>query len=288
MKAPTETELLGELFHCERYLSLFPSGMPKRACLRRQLERQPAKDASGKARPLAEWPAPKPFCATECQVGRSQLQELRAAGVAATTCPSCGAALVGAGAAETCPGCEPDEAPRSGLQARPRVAPSVRIWTGEAPDVPLPGPEKTRAALGERPVASAGVRGAPPRRSVDATTPPPTAEEERTMPKEAKKGCPECGSPTMHKASCSRRPAARAATVKAPAAAAPRYTRGKQAEAGAPVVAAEGKRDLRAVTLDYLLLERRSALATVVNVDEELRRRQEEIARALGAHGGEG
>ena len=53
-------DLLATTFHCEKYVALFPAGMPLRACLRRQLER-----VAEAKRPAAEWPPAKPFCWVE-------------------------------------------------------------------------------------------------------------------------------------------------------------------------------------------------------------------------------
>jgi endogenous inhibitor of DNA gyrase (YacG/DUF329 family) len=154
MSEPTEADRLGELFRCERYLTLFPSGMPKRACLRRQLERLSATDTRGKPAPIAAWPAAKPFCAMECQLGVTNLEDLRRAGVPLATCPKCGAAQVGAGQAAACPGCLPDEKLVPPKRPPAKAEMSARIWSGEALDVPIGAPGRPRPQPEDRPPAA--------------------------------------------------------------------------------------------------------------------------------------
>lgn len=126
------------LFRCERYAPR-PPGMTVRACLRRQLERQ----RGAKRGELG--PPAKPFCAGECPEGRAH----RAACADRTlgACPSCGAALIETTTCETCAAAREE---RSGAPARghlpKRVPESVRIWTGEVPDVPFAPPATPKPA----------------------------------------------------------------------------------------------------------------------------------------------
>lgn len=147
MQGTTEAEQLAALFRCERYLHLFPTGMPLRACLRRQLERQLALDGKRRPLPIEDWPAAKPYCAEECLLGRGNLAAARAAGVPAETCLKCGAAQVGSGSAAPCQGCPENEkqVPRGHLPP-PGPGLSSRIWNGEAPDVPIGPPSGAQAA----------------------------------------------------------------------------------------------------------------------------------------------
>jgi hypothetical protein len=200
MSAP-EADLLGRLFRCERFVGLFPTGMPMRACLRRQLDRLVTLDGKGQQRPARDWPAAKPFCAGECSLGRQHLEEARAAGVPAETCLRCGSAQVGSGSAAPCVGCEPDakEVPHGHLPPAARLR-SDRIWTGEVPDPPIAPPSAGQTAslpamrrladerrqnyeLHERQAASR-------RASVEEQD---HQEEDGTMAKDVEKHCSKCG-----------------------------------------------------------------------------------------------
>jgi hypothetical protein len=117
---------LAKLVACDRYVRLFPQGMPLRACLRRQLEHQ--KRASGKG-----WDPARPFCAGECGIGKELRAKLPEG--AAWACTTCGAAVVGATACETC---HEKLTLKQVLPRTPSKAPpQERIWTSEVPDTPI-------------------------------------------------------------------------------------------------------------------------------------------------------
>lgn len=285
------SELLGELFRCDKYQGLFPgASMPVRACLRRQLERIPTKDAKGRLQPLDEWPAPKPYCAAECPVGRGHLERARAQHVPAETCLRCGAAQVGDGSANPCQGCPPDDkaVPRGHLPP-PRAPSSERIWSGEVPDVPIGAPGPARP----RPVATfeQHEREAAARRVAlqDDDQVPAEPAEERTMAKpEGKRTCgvKGCGAPLRSDnksgvcSPCNRRRKApgdaQKSTVKA---AAPKVTPLRPAT---PRRAKALDRGLEEAPLAELLQKRSEAAGLVAAVDAELLRRQREIAEVLG------
>lgn len=113
-----------ELFRCDRFVSQFPVGMTRRACLRRQDERRDILDDKGEtigSEPVYTW------CALECSEGR----------VTRTL-------LGGATPAPTPP--EP---------ALLKPAPSTRLWEpGAVPDVPIGGPPATSEFTGYRPLPS--------------------------------------------------------------------------------------------------------------------------------------
>jgi hypothetical protein len=123
-------EFLATLVQCERHVALFPSGMPVRACLRRQAERQ----RGAKAGTLG--PPPKPFCAGQCAQGREIATLAASVGVQAAACPTCGAALIGGVACEVC---MDTKAPAKGFLPA-GVEKSERIWTETLPDVPFSPP----------------------------------------------------------------------------------------------------------------------------------------------------
>lgn len=123
------TDVLADLVACDRYRGLFPAGMPFRACLRRQLEKQ----HEGKG-----WVPRRPFCASECPLGFEVCEAIE--GVPLGTCTRCGAALVGTTA------CEPCGEERS-LHVVPRRSPERpppqdRIWSAGAPDAPIAPPPR--------------------------------------------------------------------------------------------------------------------------------------------------
>lgn len=242
MTPDTELELLQRLFPCERYVNLFPGGMPMRACVRRQLDRLPAKDGEGGTLPEAEWAPAKPFCASECQVGLRNRAQLIEAGVPARTCTQCGSGRVGTAQQAECPGCGPGER-AAAMRRGERCGPNTRLWTGEVPNTPI------EAITHEEPARP--------------------AEEEDVMPKGKRASpCPGCKSiGTRCKAGCPTR-----------------ATEGRKPEPVRPLKAAMPRRpgkDLSGVTLENLLEERRRAADTIAQVDAELRRRRDEIAKAL-------
>lgn len=135
---------LSDLFRCDRYLSTFPRGMPYRACLRRQLERQES------TKPGKEGPPRSPFCAEKCELGRQNRAAMVGAGVALGTCHRCGGALIGPG---NCPACvdralEENRGPATGFLEGKRTEVSKVIWGEDgrgkgAPDAPI-GPPPTQ------------------------------------------------------------------------------------------------------------------------------------------------
>lgn len=205
-------ELLQVMFTCERYRSDFPRGMPVKACLRRQLDRQES------TKPGELGPARRPFCAGECSVGAAHRASAEAEGIPLRSCPGCGSALVGADA-EPCAACaarrleEGKDVPRGAL---PAVGPGVssRIWSGEVPDVPIGGPGKRRGggALAARggPGSSAALREAREERAAarrrELEEEMHHQEEPAEPAKERRMACGECGSKTVHKGWCEKRP----------------------------------------------------------------------------------
>jgi hypothetical protein len=134
------SEALSRLFACDRYVRLFPQGMPVRACLRRQLERRKRADGKG-------WEAVHPFCAGECALGKEQLAALPS-GIA-WTCTACGAAVIAAPACEVC------LEKRSLKEVQPRSAakapPQDRLWKqGAVPNTPIAPPPATSPFSGYR------------------------------------------------------------------------------------------------------------------------------------------
>lgn len=129
-------EFLATLVQCERYPSR--DGMPVSGCLRRQLERQRG------AKKGTLGPAAKPFCALGCAQGRELATIAASVGVQATTCPTCGAALVGGVACEVC---MDTKAPAKGFLPA-GVERSERIWAPDAPDAPLGPPPSPVVGVG--------------------------------------------------------------------------------------------------------------------------------------------
>lgn len=277
--------LLTETFRCEVFQALFPGdSMPVRACLRRQLERIPTTDRKGRLEPLSEWPAPKPYCASECPVGRSHLERARAEHVPAETCLRCGSAQVGEGSANPCQGCPTDgkAVPRGHLPP-PRAPSSERIWTSEVPDVPIGGPGPARA----KPVATFELheRQAAARRVAledDDQDVPAELAEERTMAKPEEKHCSKCGKKLRSDnkrgicgQSCKAPRLAQEGSVKAPA---PKVTPLRPASPRRAKAAHPG---LEEMPLAELLGKRSEAAGLVAACDAELLRRQREIAAVL-------
>jgi hypothetical protein len=187
------SDTLADLVSCERYRGSFPAGMPRRACLRRQLEQK---------REWKGWAPVRPACAA-CPLGGAVRGEVERAGVALGTCSGCGAALVGetvcepcaattrsiAGPrvyGEPCPGCgsvsnhkancsRPPRPARGGRArrhgpaapaagARPHVPlagpvlVSTRIWGPDAPDAPIASGRRHDVGLTAAQVAEAAER----------------------------------------------------------------------------------------------------------------------------------
>ncbi len=132
-------ERLTDLFRCERFVQLFPRGMSRRACMRRQVERQ--RDGKG-------WAPRHPSCAVDCRQGEDTRAAL--AGVMAEACGKCGSAVIGT---DECPTCQEKRAEREPLrQAIERTEVSARLWEkGVVPDVPIGPPPATAPGLGSRP-----------------------------------------------------------------------------------------------------------------------------------------
>ena len=276
------TDVLTETFRCEKYVSMFPTGMPLRSCLRRQLERV----ALAKQQPR-DWPAAKPFCAGECPLGRANLERARAAGVEARTCPLCGSALVGAHSCETCLARRIEagkEVPR-GVLPPPVAQMSERIWSGQVPDVPFVPPASAHGAetTAARPTAEERrqtferhEREAAARRAAQEQHNPEGPAAPAMETEMAKTVCGNCKSPSRHRGTCKggpRVPADSGEVTKSKAG------RGKpepsmadvieRATQGAPSVVVAGW------TVEQLL-------SFVAEARKELKRRRDE-ARALAA-----
>lgn len=153
---------LAELFHCDRFVGMFPTGMPYRACLRRQAERKRLVGPNGKP---AEWADVHPYCAAECPLGRENAA--RFPGVA-RSCPSCGAARLGGAACTSCSAAAAGDQVPVGVLPRPSLPP----WRPDLPDTPFVPPK-------------ASPRAAPllPRQHRPTTTAPSADTQEPTMPK---------------------------------------------------------------------------------------------------------
>lgn len=156
------------LFHCDHFGREFAF----RHCRRRQLER---KATIEKKKPTAGAPVHE-FCASGvCVRGLQVAAALEAADVPSASCPRCGTAFVGPEADRPCPDC-------SAARARERepMVQSTRIWTGEAPDLPIGGPPAS-ANPPRKPITF----GPPPSRRA---SPPrelaPAAATERAEPAE--------------------------------------------------------------------------------------------------------
>jgi hypothetical protein len=196
-------ESLQVLFRCERFVSQFPHGMTVRACLRRQYEKRVLRDSRGK---VVDATLERPFCALECGMGARHTADARAAGVDLGTCGTCGAGLIG----ESCTTCEEAVAAREVRRApsprRPEV--SVRLWTGEVPDVPIaplpaarPGlaPADAVAALERVRTAVLIHSGPAPAAATRPARPADPPPQETTM------ACSDCGSKTIHRANCPKK-----------------------------------------------------------------------------------
>lgn len=164
-------DVLAALVTCEVYREAFPQGMPRRGCLRRQLEQRRA----GK-----EWEPVKPFCASSCPVGRVVRAEVARAGLELGACVACGAATIG----EPCTACVEKRKERAVPARSPeRAPPQERIWAKDAPDAPIAPMPRHDVGLTVEQVAEAveHVREAVrhPRRAATARRAPPRVEVER-------------------------------------------------------------------------------------------------------------
>lgn len=198
--AQTSTnEALSRLVQCERHRNLFPSGMPLRACLRRQLGRQPGtKGTLG--------PPTHGYCASgECALGYTMAEAAKAHGIATAVCPTCGAVLFDGAACEVCTAAAQEKRgapPATGFLPR-GIEKSERIWSKDAPDAPIgpppagptPGEERATAAL--KRVREAAPRVAPAT-VVQVNQEPARPAEETTM--RARKCCGSKG--PRHMAGC--------------------------------------------------------------------------------------
>lgn len=164
--------VLADLVACDTLRGTFPRGVPRRGCVRRQLEQK---------RDGTDWTPAHSACAA-CELGRGVRSEVEAAGVDLGTCKKHGAAMVG----EPCEACEADRiakgkpcpecggierhAPEGcsrkgrsnvgdGSGASYRGPVSTLIWTGEVPDVPIGAPPKPVTARAAAPQPTEDERG---------------------------------------------------------------------------------------------------------------------------------
>lgn len=193
------SDVLQDLVKCERLADRFPYGLSVRACLRRQVDQKIYRDEDGRETARAHR---NPICALECQQGAEVLARALEAGVEMVACGQCGTGrLVGV----PCSSCEGEPV------SKPAVDRSERCWNGEAPDVPLGRPPSELSPGDAAAAAVARVRAAAP------VVAPAAVNEAPVEPaKEGVMPCPECKSPTNHKATCSRRPGAKPALPPAP------------------------------------------------------------------------
>jgi hypothetical protein len=160
------------------------------------------------------------------------------------------------------------------------------------------------APLGEcaekKPLVSAATRPARPSAvavQTSAPTPTPTAPAQPAAPTETPMSCPECKSPSRHRTDCSRNPEKSAATAKpaAPAKPAP-IAKAAKPPSSKPAAKPPAVRVARAVaapepaarplegkSIRNLVEWRAELVAQIGAIDAELKRRQDEIAEALGS-----
>lgn len=154
-------EFLQTLVQCERFKHLFPEGMPARACLRRQVERQAG------ARKGTLGPPRMAYCASgECALGYATAQRAAAVGVVLAPCLTCGAAIPKDDPCEACTTTATEKTkPAKGYLPALGAPAQGRIWQpGEVPDVPIGRPPGAPTAGEERAAAvAARVREAAPR-----------------------------------------------------------------------------------------------------------------------------
>jgi hypothetical protein len=272
------TEFLSTLVPCERHVSLFPAGMPVRACLRRQVERQRgAKGALG--------PPTKPYCASgECALGYAMAEAAKARGIAAAPCSTCGAALFDGAACEVCAAAAMEKTkPAKGFLPLVGAPAQDRIWKpGEVPDVPIgraPGAptagEEAAAAVARR-VREAAPRVAPS--TMDPRPAPPAKESDmRGVPTKPRTCCDSKG--TKHRSWCEEAGGPGKPPVEKPELPAKPPRALKAVEKPRKVVqtrevALKGGRDLELLAIDELL-ELRDAVVS------EIRRRKDAAEKAL-------
>jgi hypothetical protein len=311
-----ETDALSVLFDCSRFVHLFPTGMPVRACLRRQMEHRAVKDAKGAIR---SWTPAHEYCATACELGKARR---RIAAVPASTCPKCGAARIGAVAQESCGQCEDLAAPKKApppTSTRLPAPEQERIWReGAVPDVgiatmarkdvglsaadeaaiaervaavatrrqrrPAPPPPDRTPAAASNPAEWLDVAAAEPRSAEPPPAPPaPVNNEEPVTPAEEERMAEKCeickgevrprnGKITQPCRKCRKAPNKAAAAEK----------KGRAAPPPAPTRLPEVSGDLEAKPVPQLVLERHQHVTAIAEIDEELRRRREQIDLALG------
>ncbi len=152
---PVIADALSRFIRCPRFVALFPSGMPVRACLRRQVELRALKDAKGEIR---GWEPVHEGC-IGCRAG---LENLKASGAYARSCSKCGAGVVSLKRSAPCLECE-DVAAAEHPTLPPRAPPDQdRIWTeGAVPDVPLGPPPATSRFSGFRPAGPTSLQTDP-------------------------------------------------------------------------------------------------------------------------------
>ncbi len=271
------TDRLLELFRCELLVQIFPRGMSRRSCLRRQLERR---------REGEDWRPTHPACASgECVLGRETVAATE--GIGATWCRTCGAAVIGSPA---CGACAEQRAVTEVPRRDPeRAPPQERLWSGEVPDVPLGPPP---AALAPRPkvpfsfgtstaaleARAKRARAAAAKEAQVTTERPATPAKEIEMPKGHRSvPCKECGSKgTRHLSVCSQagKPAAKPASPKPGPKAAPARRRLKLSEwavARSPRRAAPPPAGLVSFDTDELLARREQLVSDLRAVDEAIR-----------------
>jgi hypothetical protein len=205
-------QALHELVVCDVLRGTFPRGVPRRACLRRQLEL--AREGKG-------WAPKHPSCAA-CPFGGQVRALVEAAGIVLGSCARHGSAIVGEDRCEACAGEAPERQERppclecgstskhAATCSRPGREPRTRsgaerashpvvtlrgapvstvIWSEGAPDAPIAAPARRDVGLTpeDTQAAAARVRAAL-RRPTAVATPPPTTradtnhEEEDVMP----------------------------------------------------------------------------------------------------------
>jgi hypothetical protein len=186
--------ILLDLVACDALRGQFPRGVPRRACLRRQLQLRP----DGK-----DWAPAHPGCAG-CELGRQVRAEVEAAGVILEVCERHGAAIMGEACdvceaegiakGKPCPGCGGIERHAPSGCARKwrrsvgeRVPATYRgpvstvIWSSEVPDVPIAAPTRHGAGLSDEDARAAArrVREALAHPTAIAAPPPDAAQARR-------------------------------------------------------------------------------------------------------------
>lgn len=301
-------ELLTRMFTCDRFRADFPRGMPVKACLRRQLDRQEG------VKPGQLGPPRRPFCAGECRTGLVHRVAAEAVGVTLSSCPVCGSALIGLSPTDcaTCAERRHDAGKfvPKGFNAAERAQVSTRIWEpGAVPDVAIApaskAPAAAPAARSHRrdPEVEAWAGRQAPKHPMCRTTleqdhpeePAEPAEEETMARGKRDEPWPCCGSKSHRhlkgcesagkggKAATPPKPTARSERAAASREAAPRLV---PAPARRPKAEPEGDFEyLSTETVDDLVTALTKIDATRAAVVAELRRRRSEVDQALARAG---